>query len=40
MSEESLVDIVEKATKTVVNISTLKVFHDVLYRIIRPSSNL
>ncbi|MCD6529156.1 trypsin-like peptidase domain-containing protein [Candidatus Bathyarchaeota archaeon] len=34
MSEESLVDIVEKATKTVVNISTLKVFHDVLYRII------
>lgn len=34
MSEESLIDIVEKATKTVVNISTLKVFHDVFYRVI------
>jgi len=34
MSEEDLVDIIEKATKNVVDINTLRVFHDMLYRVV------
>lgn len=34
MDEESIVEVVEKVTKSVVNINTLRVFHDVFYRFV------
>jgi serine protease Do len=34
MDEESIVEVVEKVTKSVVNINTLRVFHDVFYRVV------
>ena len=32
MDDENIVEVIEKVTKSVVNINTLKVFHDVFYR--------
>lgn len=34
MEEESIVEVIEKVTRSVVNINTLRVFHDVFYRIV------
>jgi len=34
MGEESVVEVIEKITKSVVNINTLKVFHDFFYRVV------
>lgn len=34
MKEENIVEVVEKVTKSVVNINTLRVFHDVFYRVV------
>jgi serine protease Do len=34
MEEESLVKVIEKATQSVVNINTLRVLHDVFYRVV------
>ncbi len=34
MNEESVVEVVEKVTRSVVNINTLRVFHDVFYRVV------
>jgi len=34
MDEQSVVEVVEKVTKSVVNINTLRVFHDVFYRVV------
>ena len=34
MEEESIVEVIDKVTKSVVNINTLRVFHDVFYRVV------
>jgi len=34
MKEESIVRVIEKVTKIVVSINTLRVFHDVFYRVV------
>lgn len=34
MDEESIVEVIEKVTKSVVNVNTVKVFHDVFYRVV------
>ena len=34
MEEESIVEVIEKVTKSVVNINTLRVYHDVFYRVV------
>jgi len=34
MGEESVVEVIEKVTKSVVNINTLRVFHDFYYRVV------
>lgn len=34
MKEESIIGVIEKVTKSVVNINTLRVFHDVFYRVV------
>jgi serine protease Do len=35
MKEESIVRVIEKVTKSVVKVNTLRVFHDVFYRVVR-----
>ncbi|MDH5746749.1 MAG: trypsin-like peptidase domain-containing protein [Candidatus Bathyarchaeota archaeon] len=34
MEEENIVEVIDKVTKSVVNINTLRVFHDVFYRVV------
>jgi serine protease Do len=34
MDEESIVEVIEKVTGSVVNVNTVKVFHDVFYRVV------
>jgi len=34
MDEESIVEVIDKVTKSVVNVNTVKVFHDVFYRVV------
>jgi len=34
MEEDSVVELIEKVTKSVVNVNTLRVFHDVFYRVV------